>query len=141
MKSNILALVTGFVFAIGLGVSGMTAPSKVLAFLNLAGDWSPALILVMGAAVTVSAISYLLIRNMRKPIFENKFEIPSGSPITRALIAGAVVFGTGWGLAGYCPGPAVVSVVALQTSTIIFTISMLIGMFAFRIFDQKRSRI
>ena len=103
------ALVAGLIFGIGLAFSGMLNPEKVLGFLDVAGDWDPSLILVMGGAIPVAAAGFVLVTRRGRPLLAEKASPPAARWIDRKLIAGAVLFGLGWGLAGYCPGPALAS--------------------------------
>jgi uncharacterized membrane protein YedE/YeeE len=133
---NWSALLVGFLFSIGLGISGMTQPQKVIAFLTWGPDWDPSLLFVMVGAIPVHAIVYFAIRNKKSPLFDKQFHLPKTTEITKPLMIGSVVFGLGWGLAGYCPGPAVTSVGGGSVSAIIFTFSMLSGMLIYRIFER-----
>ncbi len=129
MKRDLAAFVSGLVFAAGLVLSGMTHPSKVLAFLDVSGAWDPSLAFVMAGAVTVSAIAFRLVARRSAPVLEPRFALPpSGGPITGRLILGAAVFGLGWGLSGLCPGPAVLSVASGQVGAFVFVGAMLVGM-------------
>lgn len=142
MKRNLAALFVGLVFAIGLGVSGMTLPEKVIGFLDFTGDWDPALMFVMGGAVMVYAGLFPLITTrMKSPIFAPKFSIPTRRDLNPRLIGGAALFGLGWGLGGFCPGPALVSVPTGTTDVFVFMLSMVGGMMLFKGFDtlQKKS--
>jgi len=135
---NAVALLAGFLFALGLGLSGMTSSTKVLAFLNLRGDWDPSLLFVMGAAVTVYAIGYRFTRDRAKPVLDKQFHVPQSREITPALLLGACFFGFGWGLAGYCPGPALVSLTTLTVRPLLFVGGMLLGMAIFHRLDRAR---
>lgn len=107
MLKNVSALLAGLIFGLGLVIAEMVNPAKVLAFLDIAGDWDPSLAFVMGAALLVTAIGYRLSWRMRQPVFGDAFIIPENRKIDRRLAFGAVLFGAGWGLAGLCPGPAI----------------------------------
>lgn len=133
-----LAFVSGLLFALGLWLGGMTDPSKIQGFLDLAGAWNPSLALVLGPAVAVSAISYLVAKTRSKPLLNEEFQIPSSTLIDWRLIAGAVLFGAGWGLGGYCPAPALVGVSQGSPDALIFFISMLLGIFAYSRFREKK---
>ncbi|UYL09393.1 YeeE/YedE family protein [Bdellovibrio sp. SKB1291214] len=135
---NWSALLVGFLFSIGLGISGMTQPQKVIAFLTWGPDWDPSLMFVMLGAVPIHAIVYFSIRNRKSPLFDKQFHLSQATEITKPLMVGSVIFGLGWGLAGYCPGPAVTSVGAGSMSAIIFTFSMLSGMLIYRIFERSK---
>lgn len=132
-----VAVLSGFIFALGLGVSGMTNPVKVFSFLDLFGRWDPTLIFVMIGAIVVHSIAFRLKVFLTKPILENEFKLPAKKAITPALIIGATLFGIGWGLAGYCPGPALVSIASLEFRPALFVLSMVVGMFLFQTLDHK----
>src|ERR1700712_775507 len=102
----VTALVTGIVFGLGLLISGMGNPAKVLAFLDLAGNWDPSLLFVMGGAVPVAALAFRTARGRAKTILGNPMHLPQARRIDRRLVGGSLAFGVGWGLAGFCPGPA-----------------------------------
>ncbi len=118
----------GLLFALGLGVSGMTQPAKVTAFLDFGGDWNPSLLLVMAGAIGVYSIGYRLVLKRPQPLFPGKFQIPRLRKVDRPLAIGSAVFGVGWGIAGFCPGPALASVASLQREPLFFVASMLAGM-------------
>ena len=124
-----LSLFCGFIFAIGLGISGMTDPNKVIGFLALTKDWDPSLAFVMIGAIAVHGSVYLFTRKRPAPLFATDFSTPSTQNITPKLIIGALLFGLGWGLGGFCPGPAVVSSVSLHPKIGVFVASMLAGFF------------
>jgi hypothetical protein len=105
----VAALAAGIVFGVGLSVAQMVDPRKVLAFLDLAGAWDASLLFVMGGAVLVAAVGFRLAQNRSMPVFDERFHLRAGEGLDWPLVAGAVVFGLGWGLAGYCPGPAIAS--------------------------------
>ena len=126
------ALAAGIVFGIGLIVSGMTDPAKVMNFLDLAGSWDPSLAFVMGGAVVVTFIGYRLTFASGAPLFGERFLLPTSVQIDWRLVGGAALFGVGWGLAGFCPGPALSSLYLGGESTWIFVASMLAGMGAAR---------
>jgi hypothetical protein len=137
MKNGIAAFVVGFVFAIGLGISGMTQPQKVVGFLDFFGNWDPSLIFVMVGGIIVHSVTYRLIRKRKSPLLSTHWHVPNKKEITPALVTGALLFGTGWGLGGFCPGPAVTSLASLEPKPFIFVFSMLVGMFLFRLVDSK----
>jgi len=136
MKTGLAALVVGIIFGLGLGVSGMTQPGKVVGFLDLFGNWDPSLVFVMGGAVMVHLLTYRLIRRRSSPLLSPDWHVPIKKEITPALVAGAFLFGVGWALAGYCPGPAVTSLASFTYRPVLFVGSMLIGMLAFKQFDK-----
>ena len=110
----LVSLLAGTVFGVGLSVAQMTDPRKVLGFLDLAGDWDPSLLLVLGAAVLPSAFLFHYILRAPRPQFGERFHLPTVKAIDRSLIVGSALFGVGWGLAGYCPGPAIASLGVLN---------------------------
>ncbi len=128
MPSLLAALAAGLLFGIGLALAGMTDPSVVLGFLDLAGRWNPALLFVMGGAVTVTFIGYRLAFARGAPLFAPRFMLPALAHIDAPLVVGAALFGLGWGLAGYCPGPVLASLVSLNTGVLLFVVAMAVGM-------------
>lgn len=122
-----LALVAGVLFGVGLVLSGMTQPSKVLAFLDVTGDWDPSLLLVMGSAVPVFALGYRWASRRSRPLFAERFALPTKKDLDPRLISGAALFGIGWGIAGYCPGPALTSLARGGAGALVFTLTMLAG--------------
>jgi len=123
-----LAMLAGAVFAIGLAVGGMTIPARVTGFLDVGGAWDPTLALVMGGAVATYAVLYRLIKRLRSPLLADRFHWPTQTRIDGRLVGGAAIFGIGWGLSGYCPGPALASLVGGSGSAIVFVVSMVGGM-------------
>lgn len=133
-------LVGGLVFGIGLAVSGMTDPAVVLGFLDVTGVWNPALVFVLAGAVLVTFIGYRIVLQRTAPLFAPRFTLPTATAIDAELVVGAVVFGIGWGLAGYCPGPAIASISALDVGTLAFLAAMVIGMIGTRLVRTARPR-
>ena len=127
--AGIVAVVTGLLFGAGLAASGMTNPEKVQGFLDLTGVWDPSLMFVMGGAVVVTLISFRFILKLSRPVFSEQFHMPSGTSIDTRLIIGAALFGTGWGLVGYCPGPALAAIAYLNSDVMIFLVAMFVGAF------------
>ena len=119
---------SGFLFGMGLTVSGMTDPQRVRGFLDLFGNWDPTLAFVMGGAVLVMAVAWRIQARMTKPVFGDKFALPDRTDLDPRLIAGAALFGIGWGIAGLCPGPALASLVLSPVHAIPFVAAMLAGM-------------
>lgn len=134
---GVIALLSGFIFALGLGLSGMTQPHIVRGFLDVFGNWDWSLVGVMGGAIFVHAITYRLIMKRPSPILDTKFQLPTKKDIDKRLIFGAILFGLGWGWAGICPGPGLVSTVSGNGEFFYFVGSMLIGMKVFQIFERK----
>jgi uncharacterized protein len=127
----LFALVSGIVFGLGLIMSGMTNPAKVQGFLDLFGAWDPSLALVMAGAIAVSAPAFWIAKRRNESISGEAMMIPSNNTIDAKLIAGGVLFGAGWGIAGFCPGPALVSLSSGMSDAAIFVVAMLAGMIAF----------
>lgn len=139
MKS-VFALLSGFLFALGLGISGMTQPHIVRGFLDVFGDWDWRLLGVMGGAIGVHAVAYRFIMKRPTPILDTQFHLPSKSKIDLRLILGAILFGLGWGWAGICPGPGLVATVSGSNEFILFVVAMLIGMKVFQVSERKFQR-
>ena len=129
MKSKLVSLFCGIIFGIGLVISQMINPAKVLGFLNLFGEWDPSLAFVMIGALIVSSPLFHLFKNKEKPIFSTSFSISENKEIDKRLIIGSILFGAGWGLAGLCPGPAISSIALLNISSVTFVFSMFIGFY------------
>ena len=127
--SKLVSLFCGIIFGIGLVISQMINPAKVLGFLNLFGEWDPSLAFVMICALIVSSPLFHLFKNKEKPIFSSSFSISNKKEIDKKLIIGSILFGAGWGLAGLCPGPAISSIALLNMSSIIFVIAMFFGFY------------
>ena len=127
MSALYSALGAGFLFGIGLWVSGMANPRKVLGFLDITGDWDASLMLVMGGAVAVTLLGFRLVLKRLSPFFDKEFFIPEKKSIDSSLIAGSAIFGVGWGIAGYCPGPALTALTTLSTESVVFVAAMIAG--------------
>ena len=136
----IAALVAGLIFGLGLILSGMTDPSKVIGFLDLAGPWDPSLAFVMGGAVLVGLVAFRIARTRSKTILGGPLRLPEATHIDRRLLLGGLAFGVGWGLAGFCPGPALASLATGGSKALIFTAAMLVGMAIFEIQDRLARR-
>jgi uncharacterized membrane protein YedE/YeeE len=136
MKNRIWEFAAGLIFGLGLIVSGMTDPGKVLGFLDLAGLWDPSLALVMGGAIAVGAVAFAVAKHRTTSFLGSPMHLPSSRHIDRRLVLGSLVFGVGWGMAGFCPGPALVSAGAGQPKAIVFVVAMLAGMW---VFEQAES--
>ncbi|MBL8680897.1 MAG: YeeE/YedE family protein [Myxococcales bacterium] len=126
--TSVIALVSGSLFAAGLALSGMTRPEKVLGFLSVSARWDPSLALVMGGAIAVMAPVVFWTRRRGRPLFETTTHEPAQTRVDGRLILGSVLFGVGWGLVGYCPGPALAALVTGSLSTIAFVAAMLAGL-------------
>lgn len=121
-------LLSGALFGLGLAVSGMVDPAKVLSFLDVLGDWDPTLILVMGAGLIVTFIGYRLAFASEKPIWDARFHLPAATRVDKRLLFGAALFGLGWGVSGVCPGPALAGLALGSPSALLFVLAMSVGM-------------
>lgn len=133
----ISAFIAGLIFSLGLVISGMTNPKNIIAFLDIGGAWNPALMLVLGAAVAVTALGYRLVWRRKQPLFAADFSVPTNRMLDRKLLGGAALFGAGWGLVGLCPGPALSSISSMESGVLIFSAAMLAGM----LLQQNTSRL
>jgi uncharacterized protein len=131
---------TGLIFGIGISISGMANPAKVLNFFDPMGIWDPSLALVMGGALAVTFIGYRLVLRRPKPLVDVKFHLPSSTTIDARLVGGAAVFGVGWGIAGFCPGGALPAIGTLNTDVAIFVLSLVAGIWLARQTQQLGSR-
>jgi uncharacterized membrane protein YedE/YeeE len=132
------AFVSGLVFGIGLLVSGMADPSKVIGFLDVAARFDPSLLVVMASALAVSAVAYAIARRRTAGVLGSGFDLPASRKLDRRLIAGSIVFGIGWGIAGVCPGPAFVVLGAGRIEGVVFVVAMLAGMAVFELLERRR---
>lgn len=133
------ALVCGLMFGAGLALSGMTDTAKVLGFLDIFGDWVPDLAFVMGGAVAVTAITFTLVLRRQAPVFAQAFSLPQARAIDGRLMTGTALFGIGWGLYGYCPGPGLTALIYGHTGTLAFVVSMFAGMWLAARWQQSRA--
>lgn len=129
----VMGYIAGLLFGLGLAVSGMTDPARVLGFLDIAGAWDPTLMFVLGGAVVTSFIGYRLVFKRSGPLFGERFQLPTKKDLDAKLLGGAALFGIGWGLSGYCPGPAIASVSGLTVPLAAMLIAMVVGWFGARI--------
>ena len=134
------ALLAGFVFGTGLVLSGLTDPAKVLAFLDLAGNWDPSLLFVMGGALLASAPAFRYASQRGCTLANGPLHLPAKGRVDRKLVLGSLVFGIGWGLAGYCPGPALVSLAWGGVKPLVFVAAMVAGMGVFELLEGRRGR-
>lgn len=137
-RSHITAFIAGLIFGTGLILAGMANPAKVLAFLDIAGHWDPSLALVMGGAIPVSAIGFYLTRHRKAPLFSASFQVPTNRKLDKRLVLGALGFGVGWGLAGFCPGPALVALGTGSLKAVVFVAAMLSGMVIFEMLERQK---
>lgn len=135
-----MALLAGLLFGLGLILSGMTDPSKVLGFLDLAGKWDPSLAFVMGGALLVGSLVFPFATKRQKSILGDTMRLPTATQIDRRLVLGGLTFGVGWGLAGYCPGPALASLAQGGSKPVLFFVAMLAGMALFEVLERMRNR-
>jgi uncharacterized membrane protein YedE/YeeE len=131
MPRTLVALFAGTLFGLGLAISGMMNPARVIGFLDVAGGWDPTLAFVMGGALLVTVPAFRLILGRPRPILADGFALPTKSALDGRLLGGAALFGVGWGLSGFCPGPAVAALVTGLTPVFAFVAAMLTGMFLY----------
>ena len=134
----LVSLLTGLVFGIGLIVSGMADPAKVLGFLDLAGAWDPSLTFVMAGAIVVSAVAFAIARRRTVSLLGAEMKLSTARQIDRRLVLGSVVFGIGWGVAGFCPGPSLVALGMGEAKAAVFVAAMLVGMGIFELLERHR---
>lgn len=128
LPQAVLALISGALFGVGLAVSGMTKPAKVIGFLDVFGAWDASLVFVMMGAIAVNLLAYRLVRRRAKPVLAPAFALPTRRDIDLRLLSGAALFGVGWGVGGYCPGPALTSLPVATSSVVTFVVAMALGM-------------
>lgn len=139
-KHSISAFLVGLVFSAGLLVSGLANPAKVLAFLDLAGAWDPSLALVMGGAIALGLVAFTIARKRQVSLFGEPMRLPAKQGLDKRLVVGSLFFGVGWGLVGFCPGPALVAVGAGEIKALVFAIAMFAGMAAFDVIEGMRHK-
>ncbi len=139
MKKIAIALVSGIIFGLGLSLSQMINPNKVIGFLDVFGNWDPSLAFVMIGALVVTFISFKFILKRHEPLFEEAFHVSKRNQIDKALLAGAALFGIGWGLSGYCPGPAVASLGLGTSESIVMVASIYTGFFSQNWLSNKKT--
>lgn len=132
----LMALIVGLAFGIGLIVSGMTDPAKVIGFLDLAGNWDPSLAFVMGGAILIGLVAFRFAAKRERSLLGDAMRMPTATRIDRRLVLGSLAFGAGWGLAGYCPGPALASLATGDARPWIFALAMLAGMGLFELVER-----
>ena len=135
----ITALLAGLLFGVGLMVSGMANPAKVQGFLDLAGSWDPSLAFVMAGAIAIGSIAFLIARRRKRSLLGLPMQLPAGTAVTLRLVLGSAAFGIGWGLAGFCPGPALVALGAGYPKAVGFVAAMVAGMAVFEIVERAAS--
>lgn len=129
---TVMGYISGLLFGLGLALAGMTDPARVLGFLDLFGAWDPTLMFVLGGAVVTTFIGYRLVFRQERPMFGETFQLPTRQDLDGRLIGGAALFGIGWGLSGYCPGPAIASVAGLTAPLLAMLVTMVAGWFLAR---------
>ncbi len=130
MKHHLIALISGILFGFGLGLSQMIDRDRVLDFLDVAGVWDPTLLFVFGGAVSVTVVAFRFVLKRSRPLFADKFYIPTKQEIDLPLVLGAAIFGIGWGISGYCPGPAITALVLGIWNPVLFLVAMIVGSLA-----------
>lgn len=138
MKTLITSLFSGIVFGVGLSLSNMVNPDKVLDFLDVSGNWDPSLIFVLLAAWLVAAIAFRFILKRQSPVLADTFQVPTNKLVDRRLILGSALFGMGWGMTGFCPGPAVTSLALGSTEAVVVVISILLGFAFYHYWFERR---
>lgn len=136
----LMTLIAGLLFGLGLILSGMTDPSKILAFLDLAGSWNPSLAFVMGGALLIGSLAFPLASRQTRSLLGETMRLPTATSIDRRLVLGGLTFGVGWGLAGYCPGPALASLAQGGAKPLLFFVAMLAGMALFELLEKTRRK-
>jgi uncharacterized membrane protein YedE/YeeE len=132
-----MCFAAGVVFALGLGLSGMTQPEKITGFLNILGDWDPSLIMVMLGAAGTYLIGSRLILKRTAPLLATQFRLPAENNIDRSLLIGSALFGVGWGMIGFCPGPAITAIASGNGSVLLFLLAMSVGMYAYDLLSLR----
>lgn len=132
MKQLWIALLSGILFGLGLGISQMIDPARVIGFLDVTGTWDPTLLFVLGGAVAVTAIAFRWILRQKRPFFSAHFALPTRDDIDAPLVMGASIFGIGWGICGYCPGPGLTALVLGQWNPVLFVLSLVVGMLVYQ---------
>jgi uncharacterized membrane protein YedE/YeeE len=140
MTTVVASLLAGLVFGLGLIVSGMANPAKVLGFLDLAGAWDPSLAFVMAGAVAVAAVAFAVAKRRTLSWLGAAMKLPTSRDIDRRLVLGSAVFGVGWGIAGFCPGPGLVALGMGEVKALVFVVAMLAGMGVFELIERIRRR-
>lgn len=140
MRSPLLAFGLGLLFAVGLALAGMTDPAKVIAFLDVRGAWDPSLAFVMGGAVGVTFFAFPAILRRARPVVAPRFLLPQAAIVDARLVAGASLFGVGWGLSGLCPGPALVALVTLRADLVAFVVAMAVSSFVVRTLERAHDQ-
>ncbi len=141
MSTVLTAMLSGLVFGLGLIVSGMADPVKVLGFLDLAGAWDPSLAFVMGGAIAVGALGFAVAKTRSRSLLGAEMNLPDAGAIDRRLVIGSTVFGIGWGMAGICPGPGLVALGMGEIKALVFVVAMLVGMGLFEWIERRKGMV
>ncbi|MBF2037119.1 MAG: YeeE/YedE family protein [Leptolyngbyaceae cyanobacterium T60_A2020_046] len=139
-KQQVVALISGLIFGFGLGVSQMIDRDRVIGFLDVAGHWDPTLAFVMGGAVAVTLITFRVVLRQPRPLLASRFFLPTRNDIDRPLLIGAAIFGIGWGIAGYCPGPGLTALVLGLANPIIFVVAMIAGSLSWKAISDRAEK-
>ncbi len=137
----LVALICGILFGLGLALSQMIDPNRVLGFLDVAGKWDPTLIFVLGGAVGVTLISFRFVLRLKHPVYEEQFSLPTRKDIDLTLILGAAIFGIGWGIAGYCPGPGITALVLKSVNPFLFLLAFVAGSFSYQWYSNLGNKL
>jgi uncharacterized protein len=137
MKENSIALLAGLLFGLGLGISQMIDRDRVLGFLDVTGVWDPTLLFVLGGAVGVTVIAFRFVLRRSHPIWADKFYLPNKTDIDRPLVIGAAIFGVGWGISGYCPGPGITALVLGMWNPVLFVLALIAGSLTYKSLSQR----
>ncbi len=140
LEHGLSEVLIGLLFGFGLILAGMTDPGKVIGFLDLFGTWDPSLALVMGGAIAVGAVAFAMAKKRTANFLGGAMRLPTSNDINTRLVVGSLMFGAGWGLAGFCPGPALVSLGAGQDKAVVFVIAMVLGMLVFEVLERRKAR-
>jgi uncharacterized membrane protein YedE/YeeE len=138
MKEKLIALLSGVLFGLGLGFSQMIDRDRVLGFLDVAGAWDATLLFVLGGAVTVTLIAFRFVLRLTHPIFADTFNLPTKKDIDKPLVIGAAIFGIGWGICGYCPGPGITALVLGSWNPVLFLVAFIIGSLAYKPVSRRQ---
>ncbi|HEY9662356.1 MAG TPA: DUF6691 family protein [Allocoleopsis sp.] len=137
MRQNLVALVSGVLFGLGLGLSQMIDRERVLSFLDVAGAWDATLLFVLGGAVATTVTTFRFVLHLPHPFYDNQFYLPTQKEIDSPLVIGAIIFGIGWGMAGYCPGPAITALILGSWNSVLFLGAMIVGSLTYRWFSSQ----
>ena len=138
-KQDLLALVTGTIFGLGLSISQMIDRQRVIGFLDVAGTWDPTLLFVLAGAVATTVITFRFVLRRQTPLLAEKFFLPSRNSIDRRLLLGSAIFGVGWGISGFCPGPGITALALGNWNAVLFVLALIVGMVAFHQYERRQS--